>query len=73
MMVSHFKIESLACEQSYSFYFLISEDEQIAPLPAKVELKSNWDDEDVDENEIKESWEDDDEEPAQVFLSFYSL
>ncbi|CAE5963074.1 unnamed protein product [Arabidopsis arenosa] len=41
------------------------EDEQIAPLPAKVELKSNWDDEDVDENEIKESWEDDDEEPAQ--------
>lgn len=55
------------------FDFLISEDEQIAPLPAKVELKSNWDDEDVDENEIKESWEDDDEEPAQVFLSFYSL
>ncbi|CAH8257130.1 unnamed protein product [Arabidopsis lyrata] len=41
------------------------EDEQIAPLPAKVELKSNWDDEDVDVNEIKESWEDDDEEPAQ--------
>ncbi|EOA35694.1 hypothetical protein CARUB_v10020920mg [Capsella rubella] len=37
------------------------EDEQIAPLPAKVELKSNWDDEDVDENEIKDSWEDDDE------------
>uniref|UniRef100_A0A1J3JTC3 Eukaryotic translation initiation factor 3 subunit J n=1 Tax=Noccaea caerulescens TaxID=107243 RepID=A0A1J3JTC3_NOCCA len=40
------------------------EDEQIAPLPAKVELKSNWDDEDVDENEIKDSWEDDDEEEA---------
>ncbi|CAN8238336.1 unnamed protein product [Cochlearia groenlandica] len=41
------------------------EDEQIAPLAAKVELKSNWDDEDVDENEIKDSWEDDDdEEPA---------
>ncbi|XP_024007628.1 eukaryotic translation initiation factor 3 subunit J [Eutrema salsugineum] len=37
------------------------EDEEIAPLPAKVELKSNWDDEDVDENEIKDSWEDDDE------------
>ncbi|XP_010415148.1 PREDICTED: eukaryotic translation initiation factor 3 subunit J [Camelina sativa] len=37
------------------------EDEKIAPLPAKVELKSNWDDEDVDENEIKDSWEDDDE------------
>jgi translation initiation factor 3 subunit J len=42
------------------------EDEKIAPLPAKVELKSNWDDEDVDENEIKDSWEDDDDEPAQV-------
>ncbi|VYS50144.1 unnamed protein product [Arabidopsis thaliana] len=41
------------------------EDEKIAPLPAKVELKSNWDDEDVDENEIKDSWEDDDDEPAQ--------
>uniref|UniRef100_A0A1J3CDX2 Eukaryotic translation initiation factor 3 subunit J n=1 Tax=Noccaea caerulescens TaxID=107243 RepID=A0A1J3CDX2_NOCCA len=40
------------------------EDEQIAPLPAKVELKSNWDDEDLDENEIKDSWEDDDEEEA---------
>ncbi|KAL1223221.1 hypothetical protein V5N11_029457 [Cardamine amara subsp. amara] len=38
------------------------EDEQVAPLPAKVELKSNWDDEDVDENEIKDSWEDDDDE-----------
>lgn len=50
---------------SYSFCFMISEDEQIAPLPAKVELKSNWDDEDVDDNEIKESWEDDDE-PALV-------
>ncbi|VVA94207.1 unnamed protein product [Arabis nemorensis] len=40
---------------------MISEDEQIAPLPAKVQLKSNWDDEDVDENEIKDSWKDDDE------------
>ncbi|KAH0937996.1 hypothetical protein HID58_005457 [Brassica napus] len=38
------------------------EDEQIAPLPAKVVLKSNWDDEDVDENEIKDSWEDDDDD-----------
>ncbi|CAH8387856.1 unnamed protein product [Eruca vesicaria subsp. sativa] len=40
------------------------EDEQLAPLPAKVVLKSNWDDEDVDENDIKDSWEDDDDEPA---------
>ncbi|KAJ4903312.1 Translation initiation factor eIF3 subunit [Raphanus sativus] len=44
------------------------EDEPLAPLPAKVELKSNWDDEDVDENDIKDSWEDDDDddEPAPV-------
>ncbi|KAJ4869084.1 Translation initiation factor eIF3 subunit [Raphanus sativus] len=50
------------------------EDEQLAPLPAKVELKSNWDDEDVDENvdenDIKDSWEEDDDddndEPAPV-------
>ncbi|KAJ4909916.1 Translation initiation factor eIF3 subunit [Raphanus sativus] len=42
------------------------EDEQIAPLPAKVVLKSNWDDEDVDENDIKDSWEDDDDQPAPV-------
>lgn len=48
-----------------------SEDEQIAPLPAKVVLKSNWDDEDVDENEIKDSWEDDDDDqPAPVFKLF---
>lgn len=54
---------------AYSFYFIITEDEQLAPLPAKVELKSNWDDEDVDENDIKDSWEDDDDdddEPAPV-------
>lgn len=51
---------------AYNCCFMISEDEQIAPLPAKAELKSNWDDEDVDENEIKDSWEDDDDEPAQV-------
>ncbi|XP_018444772.1 uncharacterized protein LOC130494610 [Raphanus sativus] len=48
------------------------EEEQLAPLPAKVELKSNWDDEDVDENvdenDIKDSWEEDDDdgEPAPV-------
>ncbi|CAN7129602.1 unnamed protein product [Brassica rapa subsp. narinosa] len=50
---------------------MISEDEQLAPIPAKVELKSNWDDEDVDENDIKDSWDDDDDdddvdEPAPV-------
>lgn len=47
---------------------MITEDEQLAPLPAKAELKSNWDDEDVDENDIKDSWEDDDndDEPAPV-------
>ncbi|KAG2322082.1 hypothetical protein Bca52824_015295 [Brassica carinata] len=42
------------------------EDEQLAPLPAKVELKSNWDDEDVDENDIKDSWEDDDDDEPKA-------
>ncbi|CAN8272756.1 unnamed protein product [Cochlearia groenlandica] len=43
------------------------EAEDFTPLPAKVELKSNWDDEDVDENDIKDSWEEDDEPaPAPV-------
>ncbi|ESQ47334.1 hypothetical protein EUTSA_v10027912mg [Eutrema salsugineum] len=37
------------------------EAEDFQPIPAKVELKSNWDDEDVDENDIKDSWEEDDE------------
>ncbi|CAA7055749.1 unnamed protein product [Microthlaspi erraticum] len=43
------------------------EAEDFQPLPAKVELKSNWDDEDVDENDIKDSWEEEDEPaPAPV-------
>jgi translation initiation factor 3 subunit J len=37
------------------------EAEDFQPLPAKAELKSNWDDEDVDENDIKDSWEEEDE------------
>ncbi|KAJ0260604.1 hypothetical protein HA466_0067850 [Hirschfeldia incana] len=40
------------------------EAEDFQPTPAKVELKSNWDDEDVDENDIKDSWEEEDDEPA---------
>ncbi|KAJ4902631.1 Translation initiation factor eIF3 subunit [Raphanus sativus] len=47
------------------------ETEEFQPTPAKVELKSNWDDEDVeedvDENDIKDSWEEeeeDDDEPT---------
>ncbi|KAF8092508.1 hypothetical protein N665_0412s0002 [Sinapis alba] len=43
------------------------EAEDFQPTPAKVELKSNWDDEDVDENDIKDSWEEEDEPtPAPV-------
>lgn len=45
------------------------EAEDFEPLPAKVELKSNWDDEDVDENDIKDSWEEEDE-PAPVWFLF---
>lgn len=40
------------------------EDEQIAPIDLKLKdpvIKSNWDDEDVDENDVKDSWEDEDE------------
>lgn len=46
-----------------------SEDETIPDLLKKEQLKSNWDDEDVDDNDVKESWEDEDEdEPAPVYL-----
>lgn len=49
--------------------FCFSEAEDFQPTPAKVELKSNWDDEDVDENDIKDSWEEeDDDEPAPVYF-----
>lgn len=51
--------------------FMISEAEDFQPLPAKVVLKSNWDDEDVDENDIKDSWEEEeDDEPVPVYFSF---
>ncbi|KAG8491192.1 hypothetical protein CXB51_014304 [Gossypium anomalum] len=33
----------------------------IPPLLAKEQLKSKWDDEDIDDFDIKESWEDEDE------------
>lgn len=54
--------------------FLVSEAEDFQPTPAKVELKSNWDDEDVDENDIKDSWEEeDDDEPTPVYFFFFSI
>ncbi|KAG9149689.1 hypothetical protein Leryth_012413 [Lithospermum erythrorhizon] len=37
------------------------EDESIPVVLKKEQPKSNWDDEDLDENEIKESWEDEEE------------
>ncbi|CAI9772858.1 unnamed protein product [Fraxinus pennsylvanica] len=37
------------------------EDESIPDLLKKEQPKSNWDDEDVDDNDVKESWEDEDE------------
>ncbi|XP_074301684.1 uncharacterized protein LOC141633097 [Silene latifolia] len=41
------------------------EDEAVPQLLKKEEPRSNWDDEDLDDNDVKESWEDDDEpEPA---------
>ena len=50
--------------------FLISEAEDFQPLPAKVALKSNWDDEDVDEDDIKDSWEKEDEPVPPVYFTF---
>ncbi|KAK9678294.1 hypothetical protein RND81_11G201700 [Saponaria officinalis] len=41
------------------------EEEPVVQLLKKEEPRSNWDDEDLDDNDVKESWEDDDEpEPA---------
>ncbi|XP_059665716.1 uncharacterized protein LOC132311691 [Cornus florida] len=37
------------------------EDEPAPVLLKKEQLKSQWEDEDVDENDVKESWEDDDD------------
>ncbi|KAL3851274.1 hypothetical protein ACJIZ3_013156 [Penstemon smallii] len=37
------------------------EDEPAPVLPKIEQPKSNWDDEDLDDNEVKDSWEDDDE------------
>nr|KJB28682.1 hypothetical protein B456_005G062400 [Gossypium raimondii]KJB28683.1 hypothetical protein B456_005G062400 [Gossypium raimondii]KJB28684.1 hypothetical protein B456_005G062400 [Gossypium raimondii] len=44
-------------------------EDEIPPLPAKEQLKSKWDDEDIDDSDIKESWEDEDEPapPPQPF------
>ncbi|KAK8335540.1 hypothetical protein V6Z12_A09G061700 [Gossypium hirsutum] len=36
-------------------------EDEITPLPAKEQLKSKWDDEDIDDSDIKELWEDEDE------------
>ena len=48
-------------------FFAPPEDEQIPPIPTKEQPKSNWDDEDVDDDGVKESWEDEDE-PTPVWL-----
>ncbi|KAK8288158.1 hypothetical protein V6Z11_D07G105100 [Gossypium hirsutum] len=36
-------------------------EDEIPPLPTKEQLKSKWDDEDIDDSDIKESWEDEEE------------
>ncbi|XVF38796.1 hypothetical protein REPUB_Repub20aG0132800 [Reevesia pubescens] len=41
-------------------------EDEIPPLLTKEQIKSKWDDEDVDDSDVKESWEDEDEdEPPQ--------
>lgn len=47
----------------------VSEDEPVPALLKKEKvITSNWDDEDVEDNDVKDSWEDDDEEPAPVYI-----
>lgn len=53
---------------SWIFNSILSDDEQLPPVNSKVLPESNWDDEDVNEDDVKDSWEDDDE-PAQVCSS----
>ncbi|TYI22640.1 hypothetical protein ES332_A06G117400v1 [Gossypium tomentosum] len=36
-------------------------EDEIPPLLGKEQLKSKWDDEDIDDSDIKKSWEDEDE------------
>ncbi|VAI54014.1 unnamed protein product [Triticum turgidum subsp. durum] len=38
----------------------------IAPVVKAQPLKSNWEDEDVDEDDVKESWEEEEEKPKPV-------
>lgn len=40
-------------------------EDEIPPIPTKDLIKSNWDDEDADDDDIKESWEDEDDETPQ--------
>ncbi|KZV51984.1 eukaryotic translation initiation factor 3 subunit J-like [Dorcoceras hygrometricum] len=40
------------------------EDEVVSDLLKKKEPQSNWDDEDLEDDEVKDSWEDDDDKPA---------
>lgn len=45
------------------------EDVQVPSLLSKEPVvRSNWDDEDADDNEVKDSWEDDDEPAPPVRL-----
>ncbi|RZR98450.1 hypothetical protein BHM03_00027804 [Ensete ventricosum] len=51
-----------------SLHFLLSEEEDFEPAPPSLitnKPKSQWDDEDVEDEDVKESWEDE-EVPVQV-------
>ncbi|TYG44453.1 hypothetical protein ES288_D11G097800v1 [Gossypium darwinii] len=43
-------------------------EDEIPPLPAKEQLKSKWDDEDIDDSDIKESWEADYKSMTELFF-----
>ena len=58
-----------------SFHFLLSEEEDFEPAPPSLitnKPKSQWDDEDVEDEDVKESW-DDEEVPVQVKFSHFSF
>ncbi|RWW72901.1 hypothetical protein BHE74_00019247 [Ensete ventricosum] len=58
-----------------SLHFLLSEEEDFEPAAPSLitnKPKSQWDDEDVEDEDVKESWEDE-EVPVQVKFSHFSF
>ncbi|TYG37818.1 hypothetical protein ES288_D13G172000v1 [Gossypium darwinii] len=56
---------------TYLFKYDSVHEDEIPPLPTKEQLKSKWDDEDIDNSDIKESWEDKDELAPPLHCNLY--